>query len=47
MKSTLINLIAALVRQMIGSDLWSLVVITVAQQEGTEKSWLLKRRWQS
>lgn len=38
MKATLINLIATLVRQLIGSDLWSLIVIAVAQQDGTDKS---------
>ena len=43
MKSTLINLIATLVRQLIGSDLWSLIVIAVTQQDGTEKSGSEKR----
>ena len=38
MKSTLITLIAALVRQLIGSDLWSLIVIAVNQQDGEAKS---------
>ena len=37
MKSTLITLIAALVRQLIGSDLWSLIVIAVSQQDGEDK----------
>ena len=37
MKSTLINLIAALVRQLIGSDLWGLIVIAVTQQDGEDK----------
>lgn len=43
MKSTLINLITALVRQLIGSDLWALIVIAVTQQDGTEKSGSEKR----
>ena len=37
MKSTIVNLIAALVRQLIGSDLWSLIVIAVSQQDSEDK----------
>jgi len=43
MKSTLINLVAALVRQLIGSDLWGLIVIAVTQQDDTDKSGSEKR----
>lgn len=38
MKSALINLIAALVRRLVGADLWSLIVIAVSQQDSEEKS---------
>lgn len=38
MKSIIVNAIAALVRQLIGSDLWSLIVIAVTQQDGEAKS---------
>lgn len=38
MKSTLIALITALVRQLIGADLWSLIFIAVTQQNDTEKT---------
>ena len=37
MKSTLINLITALVRRLVGSDLWSLISIAVAQQDSEDK----------
>jgi hypothetical protein len=43
MKSTLVSLIVALVRQLIGSDLWALIVIAVTQQDSTEKSGSEKR----
>ena len=43
MKSIIINTIATLVRQLIGSDLWSLIVIAVTQQDGAEKSGTEKR----
>ena len=43
MKSTLINLITALVRQLIGADLWSLIVIAVSQQDSEQKSGAEKR----
>jgi hypothetical protein len=43
MKSTLINLIATLVRQLIGSDLWSLIVIAVINVEKTDQSGTEKR----
>ena len=43
MKSTLITLIAALVRQLVGSDLWSLISIAVNQVEETDKSGSEKR----
>lgn len=47
MKSIIINAIATLVRQLIGSDLWSLISIAVAQQAsedkpGTEKAMSVK-----
>jgi hypothetical protein len=43
MKSTLINLIATLVRHLVGSDLWSLISIAVAQQDDVDKSGTEKR----
>jgi hypothetical protein len=43
MKTTLINLIATLVRQLIGSDVWSLISIAVAQQDDVDKSGSEKR----
>ena len=43
MKSILINTIAAIARQLVGSDLWSLIVIAVTQQDGTGKSSSEKR----
>jgi hypothetical protein len=33
MKTTLINMIASIVRHLVGSDLWSLISIAVAQVE--------------
>lgn len=43
MKSTLVSVIVALVRQLIGADLWSLIFIAVTQQNGEEKSGYAKR----
>jgi hypothetical protein len=42
-KSTLVSLIVALVRQLIGSDLWALIVIAVSQQSEEDKSGSEKR----
>lgn len=43
MKSAIINLITALVRQLIGSDLWSLIVVAVSQQDSEQKPGAEKR----
>jgi hypothetical protein len=43
MKSTLINMIASIVRHLVGSDLWSLISIAVAQQDDVDKSGTEKR----
>ena len=43
MKSALINLITALVRRLVGSDLWSLISIAVAQADTTEATGTEKR----
>ena len=43
MKSILINTIATIVRQLIGSDLWGLIVIAVSQAEASDKSGSEKR----
>jgi hypothetical protein len=43
MKTTLINMIASIVRHLVGSDLWSLISIAVAQQDDVDKSGTEKR----
>jgi hypothetical protein len=43
MKTTLINMIASIVRHLVGSDLWSLIVIAVLQVEETGQSGTEKR----
>ena len=43
MKSTLINLIAALVKRLVGEDLWSLIVIAVAQVDESDNPGSEKR----
>jgi hypothetical protein len=43
MKTTLINMIASIVRHLISPDLWSLIVIAVLQVEETGQSGSEKR----
>jgi hypothetical protein len=43
MKTTLINMIASIVRHLVGSDLWSLIVISVINVEKTGQSGSEKR----
>ena len=43
MKPTLVYLIATIVRQLIGADLWSLIYIAVNQQDDADKSGYEKR----
>lgn len=43
MKSTLINLIAVLVRKLIGSDLWSQVVYSVTEADKLDRTGVEKR----
>lgn len=43
MQSALINLIAAIVRQLIGAEIWGLIVVAVTTQEAEAKSGEEKR----